>query len=497
MPLRGGTGASALGSRPRTRASTVHGSTATAASPAHTTSPDRQLPPRASVMGTVTAAAAEVPSARAIEYRPVMEPTRSGNQLLTITGIRTLLTAMPMSASAVAARKPAVFPAYGRIARPAAMAAMPAQTTAPGPKRRASRGAMTPKTAKQSGGTEVSSPATLPLMPSPSRTSSRRAPRLVIAGRRLTAVRTMPTTTSRVIHARVAGVSLSLSVSVPAELRMGVDVIVRVSSLAMFPIIESWDDWLSNPLALVSGASGPARRTVMPLSHPRRSALSEQVIAELRNQITSGEWPVGSRIPTEPELVEQLGVARNTVREAVRALAHNGLLDIRQGSGTYVVATSELAGVMHRRFADADPRHIAELRSTLESSAAKLAAERRTERDLKQLDSLLVRREEAWESGDAEAFVTADATFHLAVVAASHNDVMSAMYADLGEVLRDWLREDVGEELTPETYMDHARLVDAIRTGDAETAATEAGGYPFLCRPGRLDPKDPDVTSGG
>ncbi|MFK4103113.1 FadR/GntR family transcriptional regulator [Streptomyces sp. NPDC019531] len=224
----------------------------------------------------------------------------------------------------------------------------------------------------------------------------------------------------------------------------------------------------------------------MPLSHPRRSALSEQVIAALRNQITSGEWPVGSRIPTEPELVEQLGVARNTVREAVRALAHNGLLDIRQGSGTYVVATSELAGVMHRRFADADPRHVAELRSTLESSAARLAAERRTEKDLKQLDALLVRREEAWESGDTEAFVTADATFHLAVVAASHNEVMTEMYADLGEVLRDWLREDVGEELTPETYMEHTRLVDAIRAGDAVAAAEEAAGYPFLCRPGRL-----------
>ncbi|MEW2302535.1 FadR/GntR family transcriptional regulator [Streptomyces sp. NPDC006655] len=224
----------------------------------------------------------------------------------------------------------------------------------------------------------------------------------------------------------------------------------------------------------------------MPLSHPRRSALSEQVIAELRNQIASGEWPVGSRIPTEPELVEQLGVARNTVREAVRALAHNGLLDIRQGSGTYVVATSELAGVMHRRFADADPRHIAELRATLESTAARLAAVRRSDRDLRQLDALLARRERAWESGEAEDFVTADATFHLAVVAASHNDVMTAMYADLGEVLRDWLRADVGAELTPETYMDHARLVEAIRAGDADTAAKEAGSYPFQCRPGRL-----------
>ncbi|MER5912822.1 FadR/GntR family transcriptional regulator [Streptomyces sp. NPDC001982] len=226
----------------------------------------------------------------------------------------------------------------------------------------------------------------------------------------------------------------------------------------------------------------------MPLSHPRRSALSEQVIAELRTQITSGEWPVGSRIPTEPELVEQLGVARNTVREAVRALAHNGLLDIRQGSGTYVAATSELAGVMHRRFAETDPQHIAELRSTLEAGAAKLAAVRRTEKDLKQLDALLVRREEAWDSGDAEAFVTADATFHLAVVAASHNDVMTAMHADLGEVLRDWLRADVGDVMTPETHMDHARLVDAIRAGDTEAAAAEAASYPFLCRPGRFSP---------
>ncbi|MFR9794964.1 FadR/GntR family transcriptional regulator [Streptomyces sp. MS06] len=226
----------------------------------------------------------------------------------------------------------------------------------------------------------------------------------------------------------------------------------------------------------------------MPLTHPRRSALSEQVIATLRNQIASGEWPVGSRIPTEPELVEQLGVARNTVREAVRALAHNGLLDIRQGSGTYVVATSELAGVMHRRFAGADPRHIAELRSTLESGAAGLAAERRSEKDLKQLDALLLRREQAWASGDAEEFVAADATFHLAVVAASHNDVMTATYADLGEVLRDWLREDVGRELTPGSFMDHAPLVDAIRAGDTAAAAAEAARYPFQCRPERFSP---------
>ncbi|MFD6886488.1 FadR/GntR family transcriptional regulator [Streptomyces sp. NPDC059957] len=219
----------------------------------------------------------------------------------------------------------------------------------------------------------------------------------------------------------------------------------------------------------------------MPLTSPRRSALVDQVIAQLRNQITTGEWPVGSRIPTEPELVELLGVARNTVREAVRALAHNGLLDIRQGSGTYVIATSELAGVMHRRFAGADPRHIAELRSTLESSAARLAAERRTARDLVQLDALLARREEAWSGGDAEPFIAADVALHMAVVAASHNEVLIELYADLGDLVADWLRTDVGTELDPAAHLDHARLIEAIRRGDGDAAASEAAGYPFVC----------------
>lgn len=220
----------------------------------------------------------------------------------------------------------------------------------------------------------------------------------------------------------------------------------------------------------------------MPLTSPQRSALADQVIAQLRAQITSGEWPVGARIPTEPELVEQLGVARNTVREAVRALAHNGLLDIRQGSGTYVLATSELAGVMHRRFASADPRHVAELRSALETKAAQLAAERRTEQDVKQLDAQLDRRERAWESGDADAFVEADATLHMAIVAAAHNDVLAALYADLGAVVRDFLRADVADGLSPEAYVDHARLVEAIRRRDGERAAAEASTHPFACR---------------
>ena len=175
-------------------------------------------------------------------------------------------------------------------------------------------------------------------------------------------------------------------------------------------------------------------------------------------------------------------MARNTVREAVRALAHNGLLDIRQGSGTYVVATSELAGVMHRRFAGADPRHVAELRSALEATAARLAAQRRTEQDLQQLDALLERRERAWESGDAEAFVEADATFHLAVVAASHNEVLAAIYADLGEVCGTCCAPTSARSCAEATWTTPGWW---RRSGRDASGGGRGGSYPFLCRPGR------------
>ncbi|MFG3258673.1 FadR/GntR family transcriptional regulator [Streptomyces sp. NPDC048172] len=211
---------------------------------------------------------------------------------------------------------------------------------------------------------------------------------------------------------------------------------------------------------------------------PRPSGLFDGVVARLRQQITSGAWPVGSRIPTEPELVRQLGVARNTVREAVRALAHNGLLDIRHGSGTYVAATSELAEVMRRRFEAAGQRDVIEVRGALEATAARLAAERRTEEDLRRLDEALERRERAWESGDRDAFVDADAGFHLAVVAASHNEVLAGLYADLAQVVRASLRSHFDDaSLPPGQYMDHARLRDAIRASAPEEAEAEAASY--------------------
>jgi DNA-binding FadR family transcriptional regulator len=202
-----------------------------------------------------------------------------------------------------------------------------------------------------------------------------------------------------------------------------------------------------------------------------------QVIDQLREQVTTGAWPVGGRIPTEPQLVEALGVGRNTVREAVRALVHAGVLECRQGSGTYVVSADELSGAVSRRLASAQVAEAVEVRRAFEVEAARLAAQRRTREDLAALDGALADREAAWRSGRVADFVEADAVLHAAIVAAAHNGMLAELYASFGSATRATIADGVGAELHQDKYVDHSRLVAAIRAGDPARAAAEAGAF--------------------
>lgn len=213
----------------------------------------------------------------------------------------------------------------------------------------------------------------------------------------------------------------------------------------------------------------------MPLhAASRRTSLIAQVTEQLRTQICSGEWPVGTRIPTEPELVRALGVGRNTVREAVRALTHVGLLERRQGSGTYVTARSEFAGLVAHRLAGSEVTEAIEVRQAFELAAARLAAYRRTGADLVALDAALARLRAAWAGGEVAAYVEADAALHEAVVRAAHNSILTDLYDEFGAALRTAIAAKVGDALTPERRVDHTPLIEAIRRGDGDAAAAAA-----------------------
>ncbi|BBY44383.1 FadR/GntR family transcriptional regulator [Mycolicibacterium celeriflavum] len=212
----------------------------------------------------------------------------------------------------------------------------------------------------------------------------------------------------------------------------------------------------------------------MTLATTRRTGLVDQAIEQLRASVASGAWPVNSRIPTEPELAAALGVGRNTVREAVRALAHSGLLEVRQGDGTYVRATSEVSGAL-RRLCGTELREVLQVRPCLEVEGARLAARARTSADLDDLRALLKRRDQIAPSDDPEAFARADTEFHVAVVRSSHNVVLIELYRGLTEVVMASVATAADEPAT--AVMDHSRLVEAIAAGDVESAALEAGGF--------------------
>jgi DNA-binding FadR family transcriptional regulator len=207
----------------------------------------------------------------------------------------------------------------------------------------------------------------------------------------------------------------------------------------------------------------------VPLAGVSRSTLVEGVIAHLEELITSGEWPVGSRIPPEPELVKALGVSRNTVREAVRALVHAGLLDPRPGDGTYVRASTGLDAALGRAARRWGAIDVLEVRNMLERDAARLAAQRRDDADVAAIEAALERVAGA-EAG--RAFVEADAAFHEAVVAATHNDVLIELYAHLAAPLRRSVAEALRADGNAHDAS-HETLALAIQQGDA-TAAERA-----------------------
>lgn len=215
--------------------------------------------------------------------------------------------------------------------------------------------------------------------------------------------------------------------------------------------------------------------SAVPLATTRRAGLVDQVIEQMRTAIANAEWKVGERIPTEPELVTALGVGRNTVREAVRALSHAGLLEVRQGDGTFVRATSEFSGAV-RRLAGTELRDVLQVRRTLEVEGARLAATSRTDAELGELTTLLDARERAMEAKDYEVGVDKDAAFHLAVVRCSHNTLLAELYQGLTEVVRASVASTV--RTTPsKANVDHRRLLNAIRDKDANRAAAEAAGF--------------------
>jgi len=202
----------------------------------------------------------------------------------------------------------------------------------------------------------------------------------------------------------------------------------------------------------------------------RRAGLVDQAAAHFRDEVVSGRWPVGERIPTETALVAEFGIGRNTVREALQSLAHAGLLRREQGRGTFVISSSELTGTLERQLGGGSRRHYLELRLALDSTAASLAALRRSADDVELLRELRDRREATWSADDRDARASADLALHRAIVAATHNPLYDTLYSSMLDVFTVHMRDEENED-EDAAHRHHHELVEAIAAGDADRAA--------------------------
>ncbi|MEV8633752.1 FadR/GntR family transcriptional regulator [Streptosporangium sp. NPDC051023] len=195
----------------------------------------------------------------------------------------------------------------------------------------------------------------------------------------------------------------------------------------------------------------------------------------LRELLRDRRWKAGERLPSEVRLAEELGVGRSSVREAIRLLARDGLVDVRHGSGTFVTdlpPDDEEAPDVRRLLRRARLLEAYEVRRALEVEAARLAAQRIRPEDVERLRARLHDRQERID-GEPSAFVDADLEFHRAIVELSGNAVLVGLFTVVRPVLREALIEMVAHEPDlPDVSCAHADVLEALARGDVEGAIT-------------------------
>ena len=207
-------------------------------------------------------------------------------------------------------------------------------------------------------------------------------------------------------------------------------------------------------------------------------ALTDEAIGKIKEMITSGELGPGDRLPKEADLAERLGLSRNSLREAVKALSIIKVLDVRQGDGTYVTSLSpdllleSLSFVVdfHR---DDTVLQFLEVRRILEPAATALASRRMTDPEIAKLQRVL---DELGPSPSVEALVANDLEFHRAIAAGSGNAALCSLIDGLsGPTTRARIWRGLTQEGAVErTREQHQAIVDAIAAREPDLARSWA-----------------------
>jgi GntR family transcriptional repressor for pyruvate dehydrogenase complex len=204
-----------------------------------------------------------------------------------------------------------------------------------------------------------------------------------------------------------------------------------------------------------------------------KEGLVDRVVDEIQHMIIEGTLEAGMKLPGERELADQVGVSRTVIREAIKTLHAKGLIDLRQGVGTFVRAINgeQISGplTMLLRTNGITLENLHQVRIILEVEIARVAASEATGAEIARLQELLTESERVMD--DPGAFAEGDAAFHHALAEFSHNPLLVMLLDSIGGLMRD-VRISVSKypDLFRLIVPDHREILESVKAKDPSRA---------------------------
>ncbi len=204
----------------------------------------------------------------------------------------------------------------------------------------------------------------------------------------------------------------------------------------------------------------------------KRDSISEQVFQQLKEKIIKGDWEPGSKIPSENQLCEILGVSRVSIREAIHKLVALGILEVRHGEGTFVrdsLAESYFNEMLPFFLLDRpDIIKILEYRKIVEVGTIGIALQKATQDDIKRLEEIYHDMEK--NKDDLEKFAQLDLKFHMALAHMADNPILNKVNYIINDILEETMKKIVERLGNTDGLYYHIRIIEAIKAEDVTKA---------------------------
>lgn len=210
-----------------------------------------------------------------------------------------------------------------------------------------------------------------------------------------------------------------------------------------------------------------------------RIVSSESVVNEVLQRLTQaiieGQFRPGDQLPTESELGSQLGVSRNSIREAIKMLSAMGVASIRRGQGTYL-ADSVSPAVFNPLIFNLilEPKaaeHLYELRAMFESMVMMIAMKKMSEKDFSRVEQIIQKTEDLHSTGQGtlEDFVQADMDFHITILECTYNPLIEQVGRTIIALFPAYIREALQMEgMIAKSVQNHRRILQVLASKQAE-----------------------------